>query len=85
MTVPKDTDDVWKRNEIDSPCVKLCVIHPKAQICTGCYRTLDEIGSWTSLSPELRREIMSDLPEREGLLKQRRGGRAARLAGREEG
>lgn len=21
-------DDVWKRDEIASPCVKLCVVHP---------------------------------------------------------
>lgn len=80
MSDPKDTDQIWKRGEIESPCVKLCVIHPKAKICTGCYRTLDEIGSWSSLTPELRRDIMADLPDRAGLLKQRRGGRAGRLA-----
>ncbi len=79
MSSPEHTDKIWKRAEIESPCVKLCVIHPKAKICTGCYRTLDEIGSWSSLTPELRRDIMSNLPERADLLKQRRGGRKARL------
>lgn len=84
MSGPDRSDAVWKRAEIDSPCVKLCVIHPKAKICTGCFRTLDEIGSWGSFTPETRREIMAGLKDREGLLKQRRGGRAGRLGSRDE-
>lgn len=75
------SDGVWKRAEADSPCVKVCVIHPRAGICAGCLRTLDEIGRWSTLTPEERRAIMAVLPERKGLLKARRGGRAGRLAG----
>lgn len=70
---------VWKRNEIDSPCVQICVVHPKERICTGCYRTIDEITHWARLTPEVRREIMEELPTRAPRLAQRRGGRAARL------
>ena len=72
-------DDVWKRAEIESPCVNICVVHPDARICTGCYRSIEEIGAWSRLSPEARRAVMDDLPNRAGLLKKRRGGRAARL------
>lgn len=71
---------IWKRSEIESPCVNICVIHPRLGICAGCYRTLDEIGSWSQMSPESRKEIMGALPDRAGLLKKRQGGRAARLA-----
>ena len=28
-------DDSWKRDEVDSPCVKLCVVHPEERICVG--------------------------------------------------
>lgn len=73
------TDQIWKRDEIESPCVKVCVVHPEARICTGCLRTIDEIGAWSRMSPEDRHRIMADLPERKGLLTRRRGGRAARL------
>ena len=73
------SDRVWKRDEIESPCVKVCVIHPEARICAGCHRTLDEIASWTRITAEERRAIMADLPERAARLKQRRGGRAGRL------
>ena len=72
-------DDIWRRDEIESPCIKVCLIHPEARICTGCYRTIDEIGGWTRLAPEERRRIMDELPSRAEQLRQRRGGRAGRL------
>lgn len=70
---------VWKRDEIESPCVQICVVHPETRICTGCYRTIDEITDWSRMTPEARRDIMCDLPARADQLKMRRGGRAARL------
>ncbi|SHL51853.1 hypothetical protein SAMN05444414_11722 [Roseovarius marisflavi] len=75
------TDETpWKRNEVDSPCVKVCVVHPEARICTGCLRTIDEITRWSKMAPEDRREIMAALPDRQSMLRKRRGGRAARVS-----
>lgn len=75
------TDETpWKRNEVDSPCVKVCVVHPEARICTGCLRTIDEITRWSKMTPEDRREIMTALPDRQSMLRKRRGGRAARVS-----
>ena len=73
------SDDVWHRVEIESPCVKICLIHPEARICIGCLRSADEIASWSRMTPEARREVMDALPGRSGLLARRRGGRAGRL------
>lgn len=70
---------LWKRDEIESPCVQICVVHPETRICTGCYRTIDEITDWSRMTPEARRIIMDDLPARADQLNVRRGGRAARL------
>ncbi|MCH1387445.1 MAG: DUF1289 domain-containing protein [Rhodobacteraceae bacterium] len=70
---------LWKRDEIESPCVQICIVHPETRICTGCYRTIDEITDWSRMTPEARRNIMDDLPARADQLKVRRGGRAARL------
>ncbi|SHG42299.1 DUF1289 domain-containing protein [Cognatishimia maritima] len=69
---------VWQRAEIASPCVQVCVIHPRERICTGCFRTIDEITQWSQLSDAERDALMGELPEREGLLKKRKGGRRAR-------
>lgn len=70
---------VWKRSEIDSPCVQICVVHPTERICTGCYRTIDEITRWSKMDPMERQSIMAELPSRAPNLQKRRGGRAARL------
>ncbi|WP_300031816.1 DUF1289 domain-containing protein [uncultured Roseobacter sp.] len=74
------TDDIWQRDEIESPCVKICVVHPEARLCTGCLRSIDEITQWSRMSREDRRAVIAELPARAGKLTKRRGGRAARLA-----
>jgi predicted Fe-S protein YdhL (DUF1289 family) len=45
------TGEIWKRDEIASPCVKTCVVHPEARICIGCLRTIDEITAWSRMTP----------------------------------
>lgn len=73
------TDEIWKRDEVESPCVNICVIHPDARICTGCLRSIEEITAWSKMSNEERRDLVKTLPDRQKLLKKRRGGRTARL------
>jgi len=74
------SDDIWKRAEVESPCIKICVIHPESRLCTGCLRSIDEIGAWSRMAPEARKAVMDELPSRAGAFSKRRGGRAARLA-----
>jgi predicted Fe-S protein YdhL (DUF1289 family) len=73
------TTPVWKRNEIESPCIQVCVVHPVERICTGCYRTTDEIARWSAMTATERAVIRDDLPARAPRLARRRGGRAGRL------
>ena len=74
------TDPIWQRSEIESPCVKLCVVHPQERICVGCFRSIDEITMWSRMTPERRAEVMAELPSRAPRLSRRRGGRAGRAA-----
>jgi predicted Fe-S protein YdhL (DUF1289 family) len=70
--------------EIDTPCVKVCVLDPETGFCIGCGRTRMEIASWLAISSPDRRAIMATLPERMVSLTarhRRRGGRRARLNG----
>ena len=71
--------DLWRRNEPDSPCVKICLIHPKERLCTGCLRSIEEISIWSQLSPEARKTLMQELPARQAAFHKRQGGRGARL------
>lgn len=72
-------DEVWKRDEIQSPCVKLCVVHPEERLCVGCLRSMEEIATWSRLSHEARAAVVADLPARAPRLAKRRGGRMGRL------
>lgn len=72
-------DEVWQRAEVQSPCVKICVVHPTEGLCIGCLRTVAEIAAWSSLTPAARAAVMAELPARAPRLAKRRGGRAARL------
>jgi uncharacterized protein len=76
---------VWTRDEVESPCIQICVVHPEEKICTGCFRSIDEITRWSRMSGAERAEIMEALPGRAGLLRKRRGGRAARLERKRRG
>lgn len=71
---------VWRRAEIESPCVRVCVIDERIGLCLGCRRTRAEIAGWSRLTPEARRAVMAELPSR-AVAPTRRGGRAARLSG----
>ncbi|MEI4470755.1 DUF1289 domain-containing protein [Frigidibacter sp. MR17.24] len=74
------TDEIWARDEVESPCVKVCVMHPAEGLCLGCWRTLDEIAAWGTMPAAERRALVAALPDRAERVKaRRRGGRAARV------
>lgn len=75
----QQTDTIWRRHDIDSPCINICVIHPETRLCTGCLRSIEEIATWTQMSQTVRAQVMADLPSRRAKMNIRRGGRAARL------
>ena len=53
------------RNPIKTPCVQVCFVDPKAGVCVGCFRTMEELGRWTKYSDNERAAIMAALPGRE--------------------
>jgi len=49
---------------LETPCIDICTIDEANGLCKGCYRTIDEIARWASMSSGDRRAIMAILPER---------------------
>ncbi len=49
---------------IKSPCISVCALDDN-DICTGCFRSGDEIRDWGSYSNPQRREVLSLIHERE--------------------
>lgn len=74
-----ETDPLWERDEPQSPCVKICVMHPTEGLCVGCLRSLPEIAAWGQMPRSARKAILQDLPNRAPRIQKRRGGRAARV------
>lgn len=58
-------NEIWKRNEIESPCKKICIIHPISKLCIGCYRSAEEIRLWSNYSKKKRTKLLKELPHRE--------------------
>ena len=48
---------------MNSPCVKVCRVGFN-NICTGCYRTVDEITRWPYLSNTDKQQILEQLDRR---------------------
>ncbi len=42
---------------VSSPCIDVCQLNSQ-NICTGCYRTIDEITQWRSLNKSKQIEII---------------------------
>lgn len=48
-----------------TPCRKICKFDQAIGLCIGCWRNLDEIARWSTLSEAERRTVTSALRDRE--------------------
>ncbi|WP_269619397.1 DUF1289 domain-containing protein [Zhongshania sp. BJYM1] len=46
-----------KEKPVSSPCVSVCALDDE-DVCTGCYRTLKEIGEWSEMDNSRKREVI---------------------------
>ncbi|MEQ8268187.1 MAG: DUF1289 domain-containing protein [Parvibaculum sp.] len=49
---------------IKSPCLSVCAVDGRANICTGCGRRLKEIAGWSAMSDRERDAVLRELPAR---------------------
>ncbi len=54
---------------VPSPCIGVCVIDPalavlESALCSGCFRTLDEIVRWSGADDAYRRTVWLKIEER---------------------
>lgn len=50
--------------DVESPCVRNCCLDQE-DICLGCFRHIDEITSWTSLSNENKKAVLERCKSRQ--------------------
>jgi predicted Fe-S protein YdhL (DUF1289 family) len=49
---------------IETPCIAVCIMDPKTDLCFGCGRTLAEIAQWHRMDNAERLGVMAQLPAR---------------------
>ncbi len=49
---------------VPSPCLSVCVIDPQTEMCAGCWRSLEEIGVWSRISDEAKRQVWQRIQQR---------------------
>jgi len=52
------------KDEIKSPCIKICKIDEESKLCLGCFRTIDEISSWIFIDENEKKNILKRVEER---------------------
>ena len=57
MNLPLPPASTPKAGGVPSPCVNVCRMDPRTELCEGCLRTLDEIALWSQLDDDVRREV----------------------------
>ncbi len=48
---------------VESPCVRNCCLND-ADICIGCFRSLEEITRWSQAGNEAKMQILTQAAER---------------------
>ncbi|WP_114090508.1 DUF1289 domain-containing protein [Thalassospira profundimaris] len=43
---------------VSSPCIGICELDSEKQVCTGCFRHIDEIGAWRTASDGQKKRII---------------------------
>ena len=56
MQVPENTET---SATVESPCVGVCAV--KNRLCIGCFRTIKEIGGWSTFTPAEKREVLAEV------------------------
>lgn len=49
---------------VPSPCLSVCVMDPQTDMCAGCWRSLDEIGAWSRMPDEAKRQVWQRIQQR---------------------
>ncbi|MDP6875248.1 MAG: DUF1289 domain-containing protein [Alphaproteobacteria bacterium] len=62
MTAPSEPDGKLQR--VVSPCAGVCILHTETKLCLGCYRTIEEVAHWQTMSVAEQHRVMGEIAER---------------------
>lgn len=59
---------MYKDDHVPSPCNNSCIMDFQTKLCKGCFRTIEEIISWSNISSEEKRQIIEKVQSRKVLI-----------------
>ncbi|MGE0095632.1 MAG: DUF1289 domain-containing protein [Alphaproteobacteria bacterium] len=51
-------------SNVKSPCIGTCMLFPGTQMCSGCFRTVDEVRDWIAMTDDERLAVIAELDGR---------------------
>jgi len=52
---------------LPSPCISICKLNKSTGFCDGCFRTINEISEWPSMTDVERMSLLETLRQRQGI------------------
>ena len=52
---------------LPSPCISICKLNKSTGFCDGCFRTINEISQWPSMTDVDRMSLLETLRQRQGI------------------
>ena len=52
---------------LPSPCISICKLNKSTGFCDGCFRTINEISEWPSMTDVERMSLLEILRQRQGI------------------
>jgi len=49
---------------VASPCINVCRMDERTGLCSGCFRTIDEIAGWAGIDDSSRLAILAAVARR---------------------
>lgn len=62
---------MFDENKLVNPCVRNCCLD-EAEVCMGCFRSLEEILAWHGATRDERQEILRRCAQRKQLMQRPR-------------
>ena len=50
--------------DVQSPCIGVCIVDETSQLCQGCFRTLGEIQGWSDLDHAQKKIVAENVNQR---------------------
>ncbi len=51
-------------SDVASPCIDVCRMNAETGFCDGCFRTIDEIASWSAYDDDAKRDVLARVESR---------------------